>query len=131
MTDLSQLDAAIADALQALEAAGIPADRAIIGVTDLYVKGEDTEYATHVGATENRRTATLIKLVTDDLAREAGYQQLATFDEDTCPECGSRRWGRRNARRPSREDESPGIYIDVWRECMSCGHCDRDEADRR
>lgn len=117
-----QLAAALEEALTALEAAGVPRDLVVLGISNPHVKGGDTLYDTHVSATRDWSTACLITLIARDLVREAARASQALAGPDLCPSCGSPRWAYQQARRDARAGERPGIYVRLWRECMDCGH---------
>jgi hypothetical protein len=120
-----QLAAAVEEALTTLEAAGVPRDLVVLGLSNPHVKGSDTLYDTHVSATRDWDTACLIALVARDIESEAARASRALADSnsnDACPSCGSPRWAHHQARRDSRRGERPGVYIRCWQECMDCGH---------
>jgi len=116
-----QLRAALTQALAALEAAGVPAENVVLGFTNTPRDDEDTAYETHVGAGHELDTASLVHLVAEDLAEEAGAAAVALTRREQCTRCGSPRWRFRQRRRPPRRGQPPGIYIETFDECMDCG----------
>lgn len=114
------LEDAVGVALDALAACGVPAERVVLAVTDPYVKGVDTSYATHVGAVEDYDTAGLLAHIARDVHHEAHLQAVALVTTDeSCPACGSQRWATK-----SRRDHKckTAIRVVFWDECLSCGH---------
>lgn len=109
-------------ALAALEAHGISRTAVVLG---MYVPGSNW-FETHVGNVSKQEdpndAAAFLSIIARDLTREVQLQAQALVRDESCPACGSPRWAIRQARRKSRPDERPGVYMDVWDECMDCGH---------
>jgi hypothetical protein len=112
------LDAAVEAALVALEAAGVPRDRALVGVTDAPVRDADTWYATHVGATHDTDTAMMLHYVAREAEREADRAAQALYRGTPCPNCSSPRY----ALKRETDDSGSRYRILLFDECMDCEH---------
>lgn len=116
---------ALTSMLEAAERAGVPRERLIVGIAGEH-KGDSTPYWTHVGRAVAegevvRDDAAMLKHVARDLAREAGEQAVAAFDDERCPKCGSPRYVIRFRADPPGSHRMPCRY-----ECMDCDHKGED-----
>lgn len=114
---MSDLERALAAALEALEAAEVSRERAIVAVHAPFAEHEDAEYETWVGATEDTMTAVVLSMVARDLMEEAQRQAVHLTGPEPCPTCGSRRYGNVQSAHPT-----DSMRIRMRDECMSCGH---------
>jgi hypothetical protein len=103
-------------ALAALEAAGLPRSRVLLGIVG-DTDDDGTDYEAHVGATENRDDAAMLTFTAKQLVEEAQQQGAALASAERCPICASQRYGM--VRRPA--DEGP-IRLRIFDVCMDCGH---------
>lgn len=117
-----QLAAAVQQALDALEDAGVPRALVVLGVTNPHVAGQDTHYDTHVGATLDHDNATLVEIVAADLADEARRAAVALIRRERCPSCKSPRLAYLQRRREPRPGERPGIYVETLDDCLDCDY---------
>jgi hypothetical protein len=110
-----QLAAAVGQALDVLEAAGIPRDLVVLGVTNPHDPARDgTWYDLHVGATRDDDDATLVQLVADHIAREARRAAVALTRRESCPRCGSPRLAFDQPR--------DGRRVLLFDDCLDCDY---------
>jgi hypothetical protein len=116
-----QLEQAREDALAALERAGVPRDLVVLGLTNPHdPEADGTLYESHIGATHDRDNATLLNLVAKTIVRETALAAEALIRRESCPRCGSPRLALTQQRRASRRGERPGVYIEVYDDCLDC-----------